>query len=384
MQVSKFSVLSGNSYGIAKIGQKALKDIALIESNLFPESAFGSQLDLIGERLGIGARFTESESSTYIRLVADPGTTYLKNTHTFSSKEGITFILDKDVIIPTYGFTYVKVRAQDKGLLSNVSAFSINKINTTLTGHKYVINEFAAQGGRDAESDDLYLKRIKEGSNVLAQTTLGMLEQIFMKINPNVLRVIYEGVNGVGKFILSIITQNGIELSGTELEELRIKSEAYLSLNELKSFDEDYTAIQLKNVTWYPIDISFRVLLSSAFTAQDVIKDIQIKLNKYVDYRFWGQRNPLDKIYRRRNIVEWDKILSIISETRGVDYIADEYFYPNVDITLPKNTLPRLRGFLMLDLNGNIILDLNGELNPFYYPNNPDFKYHSTVLRSIE
>ena len=353
-KVSPNSVVSALGYGVAKIGQKGLKDIALIESNLFPESAIGEQLDIVADRYGISPRYSSSESSTYIRLVADEGTTYLRDVHTFGSLQGINFQLEKDVTVDSNGFTYAKVRAQSKGQITNIPPYSISKINTVLTGHQYVVNEFAAFGGRDNETDDIFLKRIKEGPNILAQTTLGMLEQVFIKINPNVLRVIFEGGNDVGKLVLGVITQNGVNLSGSELEALRIVGEQYLSLSELKPYGEDYSAVVIKNITWYPIDISFRVQVNSAFNPIQVIENIQVKLNKYLDYRFWGIKNPLDKIFRRRNIVEWDKLLAIVSETQGIDYIADKYFFPNNDIIVPKNTFPRLRGFAMLNLDGTL------------------------------
>jgi hypothetical protein len=75
-KVSNNSVINGTAYGVAKIAQKALKDIALIESHLFIDSATGDNLDLIASRLGISPRFGVSGSSTYVRLVADPGTLY--------------------------------------------------------------------------------------------------------------------------------------------------------------------------------------------------------------------------------------------------------------------------------------------------------------------
>ena len=41
-KVTKHSTLSGISYGVAKVAQKVLKEIALVETHLFPENAYGS------------------------------------------------------------------------------------------------------------------------------------------------------------------------------------------------------------------------------------------------------------------------------------------------------------------------------------------------------
>ena len=88
-KVSKGSVVSGVAYGVAKVGQKALKDIALVESHLFPSYAFGTHLDDVANELGIASRFGASGSSVYLFLSAIAGTVYDKGTTTFPSTNGI-------------------------------------------------------------------------------------------------------------------------------------------------------------------------------------------------------------------------------------------------------------------------------------------------------
>jgi len=372
-KVSADSVLNGIFYGNAKIAQKALKDIALVESHLFPDFAYGAYLDNVAANNGIAARFTTSQSSTYIRISANPGTQYLVGTHTFSGNDGVVFNLEEDITIGAIGYTYAKVRSSDTGSKTNVAALRINKVTPIPTGHLSVINEYQAIGGRDSEQDDVFRKRIKEGSNILARGTLSMLEQCFMKINENVLRVIYWGNNDQGKVVLGILTQNGIDLTNSELTALLNVGHKYFALTEYKPYSSNYTGIILQNVDWQPIDISFRVELYPGALIDTVRRDIQTKFSKKYDFRFWDETMK----------IEWDDLLSIVKTTAGVKYCPDTYFFPNTDVQIDKTKFPRFRGFLILDLQGNILYSLANPLSPVFYPALADFQYAQTVLSSI-
>jgi hypothetical protein len=131
--------------------------------------------------------------------------------------------------------------------------------------------------------------------------------------------------------------------------------------------------IFLRNVEFQPIDISFRCELEPSYDPDEVRKQTQIRLSKYIDYRYWitGQK------------VEWDNMLQIIKNTEGVKYVNDSYFFPNNDVSIDIYKLPRIRGFQMLDLSGSLIRDFQGVLNPVYYPNEIDFSLQATVLRTI-
>ena len=62
-KVSNTSILNALAYGNAKVGQRALKDIALIESQLFPEYATGEYLDAVAARYGIFTRLGSNPSA---------------------------------------------------------------------------------------------------------------------------------------------------------------------------------------------------------------------------------------------------------------------------------------------------------------------------------
>lgn len=368
------SVLNGISFGVAKLGQKTLKDIAVIEAHLFADSAYGVQLDNYAQLNGISPRLTQAQSSCYILLKGTAGTVYTAGVHTFKGNNGTIFDLENNTTIPVFGYTYAKIRSQISGIETNVDALSINIVTPIPVGHDYCINEYAATGGRDDEDDETFRQRIKDEINSLARHTISYLEQIFIKINSNVLRVFNYGFNQNNEVILAIATVNGVDLTAPELDDLLIRGEQYFSLAEMRPNNGiNNVGVELRNIDWYPIDISFRVDIDGSYNVDTVRKNIQIGFNKELDYRFWD--------WTKR--VEWDNLLQIVKNTDGVRYVLDSYFFPQADITIPTNKLPRIRGFQMLDLNGGIIVNLAGTLNPIYFPNQADFSFQASVLASI-
>ena len=119
------SVINALFYGAAKIGQKAMKDIALVESHIFPQYAYGSNLDNAAAMFGVPSRYEASGSSTYLLIRALEGTTYEQATHTFSGENGITFELTDDFTMGVDGFGYVKVRSVEIGKITFINNFCI-------------------------------------------------------------------------------------------------------------------------------------------------------------------------------------------------------------------------------------------------------------------
>lgn len=372
-KINNDSVLSGTSYGISKIAQKAWKEIALIEAHRFVDSAFGSHLDNIVEELGIAGRFEASISSTFLRLVGNPGTLYEQGTNICTGTHGVNFEFTEDITIGPHGYIYARVRSTSTGLNSNVDALSINKITPVPSGHSYLINEVQATGGRNLEPDDLFRKRIKESINIAATDTINKLEQVFMKINPDILRVFYQGVNDNGKNVLALVTQNGVDLTAQELNDLEDKSSLFLSISDLAPFGYNSIGIELINSSWEYVDVDMRVDLEIGFDVETVRKNIQVRMTKYLDFRFWDSAKR----------VEWDDLLNIAKTTSGVKAVSDTNFYPHTDLIIPNNKLPRLRSFIMRSLDGGIITDVSGYLQPVFYPAVADISYQRTILATI-
>lgn len=366
------SVLNGIAFGCAKVGQKCLVNQAIVEGHIFPDTAYGVYLDELAAIRGVSPRFGAAASSTYVRLIGDEGTTYLKDVQTFTSTSGITFSLEEDVVIGINGYAYAKVRCDQEGLDTNVDPLSINKVSPIPTGHLTCTNEYRATGGRDEEDDDLFRQRIKDSINQLARTTLSYFEQVFMKINPNVLRLHKGGIDADGRLNLIVVSVNGQDFTGDEFNEILSRSEEYLSLSELLRSSTDY-ALKLNNVDWLPVDIEFRVDIDPAYDQDRVRREIQIQMSKLFDYRFWEYGDK----------VEWENLLFAAKNVDGVRYMPDTHFYPHADINVPKFRLPRVRGFVMRDLDGNIVEDNGGVLAEVYYPNDIDVSFQSSVLTTV-
>ena len=366
------SVLNGIAFGCAKVGQKCLVNQAIVEGHIFPDTAYGVYLDELAAIRGVSPRFGAAASSTYVRLIGDEGTTYLKDVQTFTSTSGITFSLEEDVVIGINGYAYAKVRCDQEGLDTNVDPLSINKVSPIPTGHLTCTNEYRATGGRDEEDDDLFRQRIKDSINQLARTTLSYLEQVFMKINPNVLRLHKGGIDADGRLNLIVVSVNGQDFTDDEFNEILSRSEEYLSLSELLRSSTDY-ALKLNNVDWLPVDIEFRVDIDPAYDQDRVRREIQIQMSKLFDYRFWEYGDK----------VEWENLLFAAKNVDGVRYVPDTHFYPHADINVPKFRLPRVRGFVMRDLDGNIVEDNGGVLAEVYYPNDIDISFQSSVLTTV-
>lgn len=370
-KVSNESAFNGVAYGVAKIAQKALKDIAIAESRQFPDSAFGVHLNVVADNYGIAARFGAGESSVYARVIADPGTVYTAGVHIFNGA-GVDFDLEESFTVGAEGYGYVKLRSAVTGARTNVPALTINKVTPIPIGHKNTVNEYSALYGRDAEDDRLFRSRIKNAGNLAARGTLAYITQTFIKINSNVLQVRYLGINNLHQPKLAIVTQNGIDLNNTELNTIRNRAEEFLNLVDINPLT-GVPNVEIVNIEYEPIDISTRVQLDPSADPDTVREELQISISKYLDFRYWqpGAR------------FEWDDVLQLVKSHPSVQYVPDTFFFPNQDILTDPTKLPRLRGFLMLDLDGGVITNSAGTLNPIYYPVEADFSFQATILSSI-
>ena len=372
-KITEASVLNGMFFGTAKLFQKSVKDIAIAQAHYYPDYAYGAYLDNIALQYGLPPRFGALGSSLYVRVEAAPGTIYTTGGHTISGLSGINFTVDSGVTVGDAGFAYLKCSSVETGSQTNVNPLTLNKLTNPPVGHLAVVNEYKAIGGRNAESDAEFRFRIKNSFNIAATGTISKLEQVFLIYNPNVLRVFNYGSSGTGKVRLAVLAQNAAEFTDVDLQEMFKNFRAFLSMSEINL---DYilnNGIELINIDWYPVDISFQCQLKAGYNADEVRRLAQVRIGKYIDYRIWklGQR------------VEWDNILQIVKETEGIDYVPDVTFTPGSDIIVEYGKLPRVRGFEMRDMNGAVISDGGGVLNPVYYPKERQFAFIYNILRSL-
>ena len=354
------SVLNAVAFGTAKVAQKAIKDIAIVEAQIFPTSATGTYLDKSAALFGVSPRKQALGSSTYIRVYAEPGTLYEVGT-TFISKNGIRFVVDKPFTVDNSGYGYVSVRSVITGSATNVEANSITQVSPRPLTHIECTNEYAAIGGRDYEDDETFRNRIINYNNRLSEETVESWTQIFQDLDDRILKVMNVGLGEDGKTHIYLVTQNGSFFTDDELEELLEKATPYFGLTELNLSGES-VGIILENAKWMYVGgeqgIDFRVELSPNINIADARKNIQIAMTKYLDFRFW----------EAGKVVQWDDLFQVVKTAEGVKYVPDEYFFPYFDEEVPLNMLPRIKGFRMRDLEGNILYDSGSSLSNIFYP----------------
>jgi len=359
-KVSSTSVLNAVAYANAKIGQKALKDIAIVESQLFPEYATGETLDIIAARYGIFSRLIQCQSSVYIYIYASAGTVYSKLNHIFVSNQGINFTLDNNIIIPECKYIYAKASSNESGLSSNSEALSITTCISPPVGHVFCTNTFSAIGGRDFESDEELLYRIQNIHNTFAVKTLDFLTQIALKGNYNILKFINLGTFN-GKTKLGVVTQNAVALSDTDLNGLLIYLQPYFSLADIAT--EINSKVIIENVFYSPIDLDFKIeYLSSLYSIDEIYSKIQRKIYDYIDFRYWDFDVN----------IKWDELLNLVRNTEGVIHIPYADFKVNGgqnDIEVSEKVFPKFRSFLLYNLNGNILINSGNTTNSVIYIN---------------
>lgn len=362
--VADGSVVNATAFGVAKVAQKAMKDIAIKEAQIFPDTATGAYLDKAAALYGVSPRKGALGSSTYIRVSADPGTVY-DTSVTFVNKNGIRFQVDEALTVGESGYGYVKVRSINAGYSTNVPPNSITNVSPQPQGHIECTNEYYAIGGRDSEDDETFRIRIKNNLNILSKNTIEYWTQTLSNIDDRVLKVMSAGLDEKGIYNLYIVSQNGIFFTEEELDTLLENAQGYFGISEL-NIEGKAVGIGIKNIDWFYVGsergLDFRVQLQPDYDVATVRQNIQVNLTKYLDFRFWTPGK----------IVEWDDLLDIVKKTDGVKYVPDEYFFPYYDQQVPANQLPRIKGFVMRDQDGNILHDSDSNLSPLFYPSEPE------------
>lgn len=361
--ITENSVLNGVAYGVAKVAQKSLKDVAIVEAQIFPETAAGEYLDRAASLFGVPARYGALGSSTYIRVYAEPGTYYVAGTHVFVSNSGVRFTVEESFVVPESGYGYVKVRSEVQGVAANVVPNSIRNVVPKPFGHYDCTNEYYATGGRDAEDDDTFRRRILNHQNMYSAETLEKLVQVFQSVDDRVLRIMFVGLEEDSYIHIKIATQNGQQLSQAELDALLLAAEPYFGIGDMK-IHGSVAGIRLENADWYVVGgdagIDFRCSIDGSYDTNLVRKNIQVGLTKYFDPKYWNANKK----------VEWDDLFEIVKNTEGVKYVSSQYFLPREDEEVPEYMLPRVKKFIMRDLDGNVIFDNQTSFVPSFYPAN--------------
>lgn len=366
-KISVGSVLSAFFSAIARLVGMVEKDLAIYMSRLYPDLAFGTYLDDCAEIFGITGRFSASPSNIYLCLFAEPGTIY-DTTITFQSLTGISFRLLNNVTIPNSGIAYVIALSTTTGQATNIDPFTITSLSTSPSGHLGVLNEGYAFGGQDNESDLSLRNRIKNAASTVSKDTISGLTQACIKINPLVYKIYNNGVTDSGKIDLRVLTSNGTLLTNNQLLNLQEQIRPHLSLRDVSFFNKSNTSVVFNNIDIYSIDISMQVQFSSSANIELVRRQMQIKINTFIDQYLF-----------KLGTLQWEDVFALCRLIDNVDYIPIESFSWKEDFKIDRPQFPKLRSFILRDLNNNILTNNQSDFNQLY--SSYDQTYQSIVLQ---
>ena len=358
-KISDLSVVNATAFGVSKIFQKNLKDVAILESQVFPELSSGTYLDNAAKLVGSIQRLSASGSSTFVLVIAEPATVYVPGESSFTSNQGVAFSITELTIVGDNGYAYIPVRSYSVGVNTNVNALTINSITSPPIGHLSCTNEYSATGSRDAENDEDFKLRISTFSQFAAKSNFDNMIDNLRTLDADILDIKRAGYTEDGQIKLNIVTCNGKSFTADELNAFENQLSSFMSLSDVDE-QSGVLGVKLGNIEWHSVGgasgVDFRIDLQSGYSETDVRKAIQIQMTKYFDFRFWTKTK-----------IEWDDLLQIVKSTAGVKYVPDEYFLPHVDTSVAPTKLPRVIKFVMRDMLGNILYDNNSSILPIYY-----------------
>jgi len=355
-KIDTTSVMNGFLFAISKMGQKAIKEVAINESRYFPELSSGTYLDDSSDLFGVSDRLSAASSSSFVKIIATAGTQYLSGINKFVSKNGIEFDLLESITIDVNGVGYGKLRSIQSGVGSNVDAGTIITVTPLPSGHTACTNEFKAVGGRDIESDESFKIRIKNHPNLVSKQNLDYLVEIIREIDANILKAFNLGVNSEGKIEIGLLRENGTTITAEEIKKIENYIKDYLSFIDVDT-QGNLIGLSLINVSYVYINFDFRVDISSNYNVETVRQNMQTQIAKYLDFRYWEEGVK----------VEWDDLLQIVKNIDGVDYVPDTNFAPSTDTLVGKGELPRARGFIMRDLDDIILFNNSSNTLEVFY-----------------
>lgn len=335
-KISPTSIINGFAYGTSKIVQKINSDAALLETKLFPEYASGSYLEDISNREGYPVRGSASKSSVILLFKGENGTVYPLGTQV-KSASGVIVETKLELTLGLNKFGYVLAESTLTGSDQNIENNTLNiLVSTAPAGHISVTNTVRASGGTDVESDYNYKKRILNSNNILGKNTVAFYEALIRYVNSDVLRVTNEISNRVdNRFNLLLVKNSGADFTTQELTDIKNEIMQYVPLSDYG--DETFI---ISNLEYTYFDMYVPLKLKSGYILENVLTQMQININNYIDLNKWEFGDN----------VLWEYLLSICLNTEGIKEIDEANFIPMKDIEVTNSSLPRLRNFSVKNL----------------------------------
>jgi uncharacterized phage protein gp47/JayE len=261
---------------------------------------------------------------------------------TFAGTSGSQFRATETLtLLPAYAGSSTLIgrlvaRSVGSGPSQNVPAESIRTIvNKDLIPlvTATALNPAAAQGGREQESDAQLRTRMMTLFSGLNQGTAKFYEAHVRNIDPRVIRVFLARGGGLNEVLVHCLTMDGSPLTSQEKQDLASALGAVVPV---------HTVVTIRDMILQPVDISFTTTLVAGATVQGVADMLAAVYREYLDWSRW----PFGVA------VQADDLLRLASSTAGVDSLNIGSFTPDVDVTMPAATLPRVGTITVTDASG--------------------------------
>ncbi|MFC2499985.1 MAG: baseplate J/gp47 family protein [Selenomonas noxia] len=150
-----FDTLAAN----AKEFEKAYAEMSLLIDAAFPQTSWGQYLDYLADELAGLSRRPAVAATVILSITGTAGAVVPKGS-LFATESGVQFSTNDQAVLSDRGAAKVKASALAVGAAGNVQKESIVKIPVSIYGVSAVMNEAAAHGGYEEESDDDLRERL--------------------------------------------------------------------------------------------------------------------------------------------------------------------------------------------------------------------------------
>ena len=272
------------------------QDIDTLLPRAFADSAQGSDLDSIGEDIGV-VRKPATCAEAMVTVFGEPGS----YTGILAAADNLLFWLD-DFTIDASGMAVVRAVCQTPGQAGNVPAGAIRAIRTSGVTLASIINTTAAMGGYDGEADQDYRARIlAKKRNPVTGGSREDYRQWALSV-PGVGRAkvidLFAGPGTVGIYIIAA------DATPAQSELLETVYGYIETVRPCGAHVEVLPASPLQ------ADVEATVVLAEGVSLTDVREGFLMRLGEYME--------SFPFIYKKTAILSYMKIADLLIRTEGV------------------------------------------------------------------
>ncbi len=282
-----------------ELGRIYSQDIDTLLPRGFAQTATGDDLDKVGQDDGVFRK-----EATYAEAIVTISGTPGRYSGILVGADNIRFLLD-DFVIGTSGTADVRAVCQIPGTGGNVSAGTIKEIKTQGTTLDTVINNQAAHGGYERESDKEYRERILDKKQkIVTGSNRESYRQWALSVS-GVSKAI-DVFNGPGTVGVYIIANNNV-VGDTELLE-----KVFEYIESVRTVGANVSVMYAEPLQ---INVTATVVLGEGAGIANVKNDFINLLSDYI--------NDFPFIYKRKAIFSFMKTADLLLQVDGVADVTD-------------------------------------------------------------